>query len=266
MIAAIILNLKTEYNQSAGMAVVTVRDAELLCLSWEKRLKKLIQNINPVMLLILFSLLAYVLRRIFFPEFSDAALVNSLEQLLATFGLMSIVYLLSIYFFCSFFFIPILIPLNIACGALYGAVPGAGIALCGVLVSCFASTVSVRYVFRGLGKYAMEHQNVKDYLNQATRHGVLTVIVVRLAFVVPYLLQNIVLAMTNLSLIRLLGLTLLGAVPGVVSYSFLGAGLVSLESTQSFVVLISVPLLMLVLVSAVIPYLRRRMNSSSQRD
>jgi len=218
------------------------------------------------LLLVFFTVLIFILRKLFFPEFSDEALITSLEAMLGPLGVASIAILLGLYFFCSFFFIPILIPLNIACGALYGPLTGSLVALSGILVSCLASTVSVRYVFRGLGKYAMEHPDLKDYLVQVTRHGALTVILVRLAFVVPYLLQNLVLAMTNLSLLRLITLTFLGAIPGVVSYSFLGAGLMSLENTQSFVLYLSVPLFTLVGITLFIPVLRKRLGVSSKEE
>ena len=112
----------------------------------------------------------------------------------------------------------------------------------------------------------MNHQDLKETLNQVTRHGTMAVIVVRLAFVVPYLLQNIVLAMTNLSLLRLMLLTLVGAVPGVVSYSFLGAGLMSLKSTQTFVLLISVPVIILVVITVLVQHLRGRMKASGKQD
>lgn len=224
------------------------------------------KKFNPILLLVFFTVLIFILRKLFFPEFSDEALITSLEAMLGPLGVASIAILLGLYFFCSFFFIPILIPLNIACGALYGPLTGSLVALSGILVSCLASTVSVRYVFRGLGKYAMEHPDLKDYLVQVTRHGALTVILVRLAFVVPYLLQNLVLAMTNLSLLRLITLTFLGAIPGVVSYSFLGAGLMSLENTQSFVLYLSVPLFTLVGITLFIPVLRKRLGVSSKEE
>jgi len=225
-----------------------------------------LKKFNPILLLVFFTVLIFILRKLFFPEFSDEALITSLEAMLGPLGVASIAILLGLYFFCSFFFIPILIPLNIACGALYGPLTGSLVALSGILVSCLASTVSVRYVFRGLGKYAMEHPDLKDYLVQVTRHGALTVILVRLAFVVPYLLQNLVLAMTNLSLLRLITLTFLGAIPGVVSYSFLGAGLMSLENTQSFVLYLSVPLFTLVGITLFIPVLRKRLGVSSKEE
>lgn len=225
-----------------------------------------LKKTNPVLLLVLFSLAAFVLRKFLFPEYSDAALVGIFEELLAAYGYMGMVYLLCIYFLCSFFFIPILIPLNIVCGAMYGPFLGALVAMGGVLLSCVASTLSVRYVFRGMGAYATDHKEVKKFLNQITRHGIVVAIIVRLAFVVPYLLQNIVLAMTNIRLGMLLALTLVGALPGVVSYAFLGAGLVSLDNAGAYSFYLLVPLMLLIGVSFLIKALRRSLGIGRTED
>lgn len=216
------------------------------------------KRVNPVFLLVFFSILVFVLRKVLFPQYADDVLVGHIEDFLASFGNFSILILLGVYFVCSFFFIPILIPLNIACGAIFGPTLGALVGLGGILVSCLATTVSVRYVFRGMGAFAMQHQDVKRFLDQITRHGIIVVVLVRLAFVVPYLIQNFVLALTNLRLYRLLVLTLVGGLPGVVSYSFLGAGLVRLDDASTYGLFLLVPLVLLVLVSLVIHVLRRR--------
>ena len=226
----------------------------------------LLKKINPVILLIVVSILLFILRKFLFPEYSDLALISIMEELLTTFGMMSIVYLLVIYFFCSFFYIPILIPLNIVCGALYGPVLGSFVSLAGVLVSCIASTISVRYVFRGMGGFAMRHQDVKKFLNQITRYGTIVVLIVRLAFVVPYLVQNIILAMTNIKLPRLLLLTLFGAMPGVISYSFLGAGMVSLDDAGTYGFYLLVPLALFAAVSVFIHVTRKQMGIGRSED
>ncbi len=225
------------------------------------------KKINPVILLVFFSVLVFILRRTFYPEFSDESLVRSTRAVLGSFSVASIVTLFVLLFFSApSFFIPILIPLNIACGALYGPILGALAALAGVLISCIASTVSVLYVFRGMGNFAMRHPEIKNYLVDISRRGSVMVIIVRLAFVVPYLFQNIVLALTQLNLGKLMLLTIPGAVPGVLSYSYLGAGLVSLEATQSFIFYLSVPLLMLVGITFMIRYLRDRIENVGQDD
>lgn len=216
------------------------------------------KKINPVFLLILFSILVFVVRKVFFPQYSDDALVDALKQVLAGFGPLSVIYLLGVYVICSFFFIPVLIPLNMVCGAIYGPTLGSAIALAGIAAGCLASTISVRYVFRGMGAVVMRHPEGKKFLNQITRHGIIVVILIRLAFVVPYLLQNIVLAMTNISAGRLVVLTLVGALPGVVSYCFLGAGLVSLDNANAYGVYLLVPLVLLIGASVLIQILHKR--------
>lgn len=234
---------------------------------WEKRKQfVLLKKINPVLLLILFSILIFIARKVLFPDYSDAAVVGMIEQLLGRFGPLSLFYLMAVYLLCSFFFIPILIPLNMVCGALYGPVLGSVIAMTGILLSCVASTLSVRYVFRGLGSYAMDHPDVKKFLNQITRHGIVVVVIVRLAFIVPYLVQNMILAMSNIPLSRLLALTLVGSLPGVVSYSFLGAGLVNLDDASVYGVYLGVPLFLLVTVTAVIHFLHKRHAPGRQDD
>jgi len=225
-----------------------------------------LKRFNPIVLLILFSILIFVLRKFYFTEYSDEAVVGTIEKLMSRFGLMSVVYLLGIYVLCSFFFIPVLIPLNIVCGALYGATLGSVISMMGILLSSMASTISVRYVFRGLGAFAMEHQDVKKFLNQITRHGIVVVVIVRLAFVVPYLVQNMILAMTNIPMSRLLVLTLVGGLPGVVSYSFLGAGLVNLENAGLYSIYMGIPLLILVTVTVVIHLLHKWHATGREED
>ena len=226
----------------------------------------LLKKINPVLLLVIFSFLIFLARKVWFPEYSDTALVNAIEQVMAYTGNWSLPCLLGVYIFCSFFFIPILIPLNMVCGAIYGPFIGSLVALAGVVCSCIASTISVRYVFRGMGQFAMRHQDVKKFLNQITRHGIVVVIIIRLAFLVPYLLQNIVLAMTNIGLGRLLVLTIVGAIPGVISYAFLGAGLVSLDNAGTYGLYLLVPLVLLAGVSLAVHLLHRRLNIGRTRD
>ncbi len=226
----------------------------------------LINKINPLLLLVVLSILVFLLRAFLFPDYSDTALIGFFEKLLTAYGMLSILYLLLIYFFCSFFFIPILIPLNIVCGALYGPFLGSVVSLSGILVSCVASTISVRYVFRGMANLASGHKEVKKFLRQIDRYGFIVAIIVRLTFFVPYLLQNIVLALTTIRLDKLLLLTLFGAMPGVISYSFLGAGLVSFDDGSTYWLYLLVPVTLLVLVTLLINSTRRQFDIGRNED
>ena len=72
--------------------------------------------------------------------------------------------------------------------------------------------------------------------------------------------------LVNERLPRLLILTLVGGLPGVVSYSFLGAGLVRLDDASTYGVFLMVPLVLLILVSIVIHLLRRKAGIDAADD
>lgn len=217
-----------------------------------------VRKVNPVLLLIIFSVLIFLVRKYFFPEYSDEMVVDTLEGILATLGPLSFIYILITFIVCSFFFIPILMPLCLLCGAFFGPVNGAMIALAGITLGCVATTISVRRVFRGMGAVVMNNPEYKNMLNKLTQHGTVVVLLVRLAFVVPYILQNILLALTNIGVGRLALLTLVGAIPGAMSYSFLGAGLVSLGNTDLYGAMVMTPVVVLYLVNGVVNLLRKK--------
>jgi uncharacterized membrane protein YdjX (TVP38/TMEM64 family) len=97
--------------------------------------------------------------------------------------------------------------------------------------------------------------------DQVGRHGAVVVIAVRLAFIVPYLLQNIVLAVTSLGVYRLTLLTAVGALPGAAIYSFLGAGLMQADSARELTLYLAVPLVLLVVVGFALKYMNARLDS-----
>lgn len=224
------------------------------------------RKLNPVLLLIIFSILIFLVRKIFFPAYTDDMLISALQNVLAQLGYLSVVYVLAGFTVCAFFFIPVLMPLCILCGAFYGPLQGSVVALAGITLGCVASTMSVRRVFRGMGRVVMDNPEYKNLLVKLTRHGVVVALLVRLAFVVPYILQNILLALTNISTTRLALLTLLGGIPGAISYSFLGAGLVSLGNTDLYGALVMVPVVLLYLVNALVTFLRRKHGLAEDSD
>lgn len=224
------------------------------------------RKVNPVLLLIIFSILIFLVRKYFFPDYSDAMVVSTLEGFLATIGPYSYLYMLTAFIVCGFFFIPILMPMCLLCGAFYGPLTGAIIALVGITLSCVASTISVRRVFRGMGGVVMNNPEYKNMLNKLTQHGIVVVLLVRIAFVVPYMLQNILLALTNISIGRLALLTLIGAIPGALSYSFLGAGLVSLGNTDLYGLMVMIPVVVLYLVNGVANHLRKKHGLVGDED
>jgi len=215
------------------------------------------KKINPIYLFIAFNILVFLVRDYIVSEEVMASFNADFQTRLASLGATGYLGVVAIYALCSFLFIPLLIPLNIACGALYGPYLGAGISIVGIILGCFASTISVRHVFTGMQKTIETRPAARKILRQVTRHGDLMVIVVRLAFIVPYLVQNMVLASTSIGMYRLAALTALGSLPGAAVYSFLGAGLVQSESVDQLALYLAVPLLLLLIITFIV----RRLNA-----
>jgi uncharacterized membrane protein YdjX (TVP38/TMEM64 family) len=220
------------------------------------------RRINPIFLLIAFNILVFVFRDVLLPEDVLARASTAFEAALAGLGVLGYVGIVGLYGVCAFFFIPLLIPLNMLCGALYGPYVGTGVAVAGITVGSVASTVSVRHVFRGMEATMQKRPSAQRIIEQFARHGAVTVIVVRLAFIVPYLFQNIALAITPIGLWRLTWLTALASVPSAAIYSFLGAGLVQAGNISQLALYLAVPLVLLVAVALVY----RRLDSRYDAD
>ncbi len=218
-------------------------------------------RINPIWLLIAFNVLFFVARDWLLPEGALQQFSASMEGVLASLGPLGHAALVATFALCGFFFVPLLIPLNIFCGAIYGPVNGTVLSMAGIVAACYASTISVRSVFTGMQRTIDRNGSAQKVLRQIERHGSIVVIVVRLAFVVPYLIQNIVLAVTPIGMHRLALLTAVGALPAAAIYSFLGAGLMQTESARELAVYLTVPMLMLVAISLLVRHLNRKYSA-----
>jgi uncharacterized membrane protein YdjX (TVP38/TMEM64 family) len=221
-----------------------------------------VRRINPIFLLIAFNIILFVFRDVLLPEDVLARTSAAFEVALAGLGIFGYVGIVALYGVCAFFFIPLLIPLNILCGALYGPYVGTGVSLAGITLGSAASTVSVRHVFRGMETTMQKRPSAQRVIQQFARHGAVAVIVARLAFIVPYLFQNIALAITPIGLWRLTWLTAIGSLPSAAIYSFLGAGFVQSESIAQLALYLAVPLVLLVVIS----FAYKRLNSNYDAD
>jgi len=216
-----------------------------------------LRRINPIWLLIAFNVI-FFLGRGMLPDGSVAAFSNDMERVLTGFGLYGMAGTIALYALCAFFFVPLLIPLNILCGAVYGPYLGTVVSLAGIVGGSYASTISVRHVFKGMQRTIDARPSAQKILRQVERHGAIMVIFVRLAFIVPYLLQNIVLAVTSVGIHRMAVLTAVGALPAAAIYSFLGAGLLRAESATDLALYLAIPLILAVGISLAIRHMNRR--------
>ncbi len=216
------------------------------------------KRINPIHLLIALNVLLIVFRDVLLPAETSAVLATSIESLLLSFGVFGYASIVVAFVLCAFFFVPLLIPLNILGGALYGAYVGTIVAMIGITLGCVASTISVRHVFTGMQRSIDKRSSLKALLGHAGKHRNLVIVLVRFAVVVPYQFQNIALAATNVSIVRLTLVTAVSAVPGAAIYSFLGAGLVRAEQVNEILLYLAVPITLMLAVSGTIAYFSKR--------
>ena len=216
------------------------------------------KRINPIYLLITLNIVFFAFRDLILSEEAQAILAMEIESTLLSFGIFGHVGIVVAYVLCGFFFVPLLIPLNILGGALYGAYVGTIIALVGVTLSTMASTYAARHVFTGMQKTVENRPRIQRLLAHADDHQNLAIILIRFMFVIPYLVQNIALAMTRSSITRISVLTMLGASPGAAIYSLLGAGLVRAEQVNEMLLYLVLPILLFILVSLAMIYVRKK--------
>lgn len=224
------------------------------------------KRINPIHILIVLNIVVILFRDLIFQDSFTAAIGNQVELLLATLGVFGYVSIVVLFVLCSFFFVPLLIPLNILCGALYGAYIGTGVALIGITFGCIASTVSARYVFTGMQLSIDKRPGLQRLLDRAADHRNLAIIMVRFAVVVPYLFQNLALAATRMSITRLAVVTSISAIPGAAIYSFLGAGLVQADDARELVVYLAVPVVTMLAITGAMAFFRTKYGDAVTLD
>lgn len=216
-----------------------------------------LRNLGPILSVVALSLAFHFLGQ---PIFGDrlAPLAQRAEAFVVGLGFAGYVAIILSYALCSFFFVPLLIPLNVASGALYGPYVGTAVALACIAAGTAASAVSVRRVFTGMQRFVEARPGAEGLLRQVAARGAAVVLLVRLAFIVPYLWQNVVLALTPIAIGRLVWLSVVGSVPGAAVYSLLGAGLVRQESVSSMAAFLGLPLVLLGAVGVAVRYLKKR--------
>ena len=218
-----------------------------------------VKRINPIYLLIALNVLMLLLR-VILPEPVTAALGSAVESTLAWLGPFAYAGIVVFYGICGFFFIPLLIPLNILGGALYGAWTGTAVALAGITFSTFTSTISQRHVFTGMQQSVEGRPGLQRLLAGVDRYRNLVVVMVRFAVIIPYQVQNIALAATSVSLTRLTLLTAVSALPGAAIYSLLGAGLVESADIWQLLLYIALPIALLLVLTGAVAWFKSRLD------
>jgi len=224
-----------------------------------------VKRINPIYLLIALNVILILFRDVILPEETTAAFAAGVESMLLRLGPWGYGGIVAVYILCGFFLVPLLIPLNILGGALYGAWVGTIIALVGITLATVASVISVRQVFTGMQSSIEKRPSLQRLIATADRHTNLAILAVRFSVIVPYLMQNIALAATSASAARITLITAVSAIPGAAIYSFLGAGLVAAEDASELLLYVAVPILLMLGLTGLIAWTRNKADALADR-
>ena len=148
------------------------------------------KRINPIYLLIALNIVLILFRDLLLTDEANDAIRLWVEDILLRLGPFGYLGIVAAYILCGFFLIPLLIPLNILGGALYGAWTGTALALTGIVLATVASVISVRRVFTGMHRSIENRPSLQRIIAAADRHANLAILMVRFSVIVPYLLQN----------------------------------------------------------------------------
>jgi uncharacterized membrane protein YdjX (TVP38/TMEM64 family) len=223
-----------------------------------------VTRINPIVLLIVLNVLLILFRDLILPAEITAAIAGHVESALIALGPFGHAGLVAAFGLCGFFFVPLMIPLGILGGALYGAWAGTVVALAGIVLSTVTTTIAVRHVFTGSQQMIEKRPRLQRLVASADRHLNLVIVMVRFAVIVPPLFQNVALALTRASIMRLVLMTSLAAIPGAAIYSFLGAGLVAADRVTDLTLYLALPAALLLAVSLALAWIKARLGNPAE--
>lgn len=224
------------------------------------------KRINPIWLLIVLNILLIMFRDVILPEETTAAISAWVESTLARLGPFGYAGIVLTYIVCGFFLVPLLIPLNILGGALYGAWAGTVIALIGITLATIASLISVRHYFTSMQHSIDKRPKLKRLISTADRYANLTILMVRFSVIAPYLIQNIALAVTKISTTRITLVTAVSAIPGAAIYSLLGAGLVEADDARELLLYVMLPIFLMLMLTALIAWFTKVRGSLATEE
>ncbi len=125
-----------------------------------------------------------------------------------------------------------IIPLNVACGWLYGPW-GAALSISASVASAATAFALARALGRGAAAQALlERPRAKALADLAAEGGAVTVALIRVSPLLPFTPTNAVLGLTPMRLRDLVAGTAIGMAPGTVLYSWAGSLLPSAEAIE----------------------------------
>lgn len=136
----------------------------------------------------------------------------------------------SLYIFCAIFAVPVLMPLTLFGGMLFGAVMGSVAAIISSTVGALISFLLIKKFF--LSFMSTRYQHVAQEMNEwIGQRGVFSALVVlHLLTVVPYVIINTIAAILGVSVPLFIATALFGSAPVMVVYAFAGSQFTTLNT------------------------------------
>lgn len=166
-----------------------------------------------------------------------------------------------LFFIAMALSLPIMIPLTLLSGFLFGVVPGTIYAVLSTLAGCVVSFLIFRYflVARLRTKYAPQ---IAQFNKKMQEYGPSYILILHYSAVIPFFMINSCAALTDISLVKFTIVTLLGLVPVCLIYAFAGKELSTIHAVNDifspWVVTALVLLFMLALVPVMINKFRKK--------
>jgi uncharacterized membrane protein YdjX (TVP38/TMEM64 family) len=160
--------------------------------------------------------------------------LTSLFEFLASLGPWGPVALVGVYIVFCVFLIPASIP-TLAAGILFGVFKGSLVAMTGGVAGACAAYWIGRLLARGwVVRRIAKNRQFLALDNAADEHGLAVVMLSRLSPIAPYVLLNYAFGLTKVAFWKYLLGTVIGVMPAMIMFVYVGAGLRSLTELAAY--------------------------------
>ncbi len=175
----------------------------------------------------------------------------------------------AVYMFVYTFLItcalPVIIPLTLIGGFLFGTVYGTVYSTIAAVTGCIISFLGFRYIMRAT---LMTYFGVRleKFHQHFKRHGMYYLLMLHYSSLVPFFMINAIAAMTDMSLLSFIIITIVGCLPVCLIYAFAGRQLSSISTIGDIFSPAVVMALLLLILMACVPILIKKFKRSPQMD
>lgn len=136
-----------------------------------------------------------------------------------------------VYFITASAFLPVAAILSLLAGFLFGTLEGTIFVITITALAALINLLIVRYLLRNI-LVSMYKETFIKFNNTFQKHGISYLLFIRLSGLLPFPIANILLGLTNVSLITYLWTTTIGMIPGSIFFVYMGKQLGSITTIK----------------------------------